>query len=78
MNLINRMIVSESNPKLNINGTVKGCECENCTTSKVENTTVEYPPLSEEEIERIIKERYDYKDKKTKKFIRKALKKTWR
>ena len=75
MNLINRMIVSESNPKLNINGTVKGCECENCTTSKVENTTVEYPPLSEEEIERIIKERYDYKDKKTKKFIRKALKK---
>jgi hypothetical protein len=75
MNLINRMIVSELNPKLNINGTVKGCECEECTTSKVENTTVEYSTLSEEEIEQIIKKRYLDKDEKTKKFIRNALRK---
>ena len=75
MNLINRMIASESNPKLNIDGTVKGCKCEECTNGRIENQTIEYPPLSEEEIERIIKERYDYKDEKTKKFIRKALRK---
>lgn len=73
MNLINRMIVSESNPKLNINGTVKGCECEECTNGGIENQTVEYPPLSEEEIEQIIKERYFNKDEKTKKFIRRVL-----
>ena len=75
MNLINRMIVSESNPKLNINGTVKGCECEECTNGGIENQTVEYPPLSEEEIEQIIKERYFNKDEKTKKFIRRVLRK---
>ena len=75
MNLINRMMISESNLKLNIDGSVKGCECKECTNPKVENQTVEYPSLTEEEIEQIIKERYDYKDEKTKTFIRKALRK---
>ena len=75
MNLMNRMMISESNPKLNINGTVKGCKCEECTNVRVENQIVEYPSLTEEEIEQIIKERYDSKDKKTKTFIRKALRK---
>jgi very-short-patch-repair endonuclease len=65
------MISSESNPKLNIDGTVKGCEYEECTNIQI----VKYPPLIEEEIEQIIKERYDYKDEKTKTFIRKALRK---
>lgn len=74
MNLINQIIKSESNPKLNINGTEKSCNCGNCKLI-IKNQTVEYPPLSEEEIERIVKERYDYKDEKTKKFIRKALRK---
>ena len=71
MNLMNRMMSSESNPKLNINKTVKGCEYEECTNIQI----IKYPPLIEEEIEQIIKERYDYKDEKTKTFIRKALRK---
>ena len=71
MNLMNRMISSESNPKLNINGTIKGCKCEECTNIQI----VEYPPLTEKEIEQIIEERYSYKDEKTKTFIRKALRK---
>ena len=78
MNLMNRMISSDSNPKLNINGTVKGCECEECKSVILQNEntniSVEYPSLSEEEeIEQIISERYSYKDEKTKNFIRKAL-----
>ena len=51
------------------------CDCEECTNVKLENQVVEYPSLTEEEIEQIIKERYEYKDDKTKKFIRKALRK---
>ena len=39
----------------------------------MENQTIEYPKLSEEEIEKIISERYSDKDEKTKTFIRKAL-----
>jgi very-short-patch-repair endonuclease len=52
------------------------CNCENCVSKNVksENQTVEYPKLSEEEIEQIISERYSDKDEKTKTFIRKALK----
>ena len=41
----------------------------------LKNQTVEYSSLSEEEIDKIINEQYDYKDEKTKKFIRKALRK---
>lgn len=50
---------------------------ENCISSenvKLENQ-INYYPLSEEEIERIILERYLDKDEKTKTFIRKALQK---
>lgn len=69
MNLMNRIMSYDKNK--NVEKEV--CECE-CTNSKTENQIIEYPPLSDEEIEQIIKERYDYKDKKTKTFIRKALK----
>ena len=66
MNLMNQMMSSESNPKLNINGTVKGCECEECIPSNEEiiknQALKEYPSLSEKEIEEIINERYFYKD----------------
>ena len=51
---------------------------ENCISSenvKLENQINYYPSLSEEEIERIILERYLDKDEKTKTFIRKALQK---
>lgn len=53
------------------------CNCENCVSKNVksENQTVEYPKLSEEEIEKIIFERYSDKDEKTKTFIKKALRK---
>ena len=51
------------------------CDCEKCANVKFENQTVEHLPLSEEEINQIIKERYSNKDEKTKKFIRKALRK---
>jgi very-short-patch-repair endonuclease len=43
--------------------------------NKVENQIIEYPSLSEEKIEQIIKEKYSNKDEKTKKFIKKALRK---
>lgn len=51
----------------------ENCNCTDYLMNKVENRFIEYPPLSEEEIEQIIKERYDYKDEKTKTFIKKAL-----
>ena len=68
MNSLTR-IMSYDKTKIN----QENCDCVECTT--VENQIVEYPPLSEEEIEQIINERYDYKDEKTKNFIRKALRK---
>ena len=73
MNLLNRMM---SYDKTKINQ--ENCNCKECiSTEKVksENQTVEYPKLSEEEIEQIINERYLDKDGKTKIFIRKALRK---
>ena len=54
------------------------CNCDECISvenTELKNQTVEYPKLSEEEIEQIIKERYSNKDEKTKIFIRKALRK---
>ena len=75
MNLIKQMMNSESNKKVNFGKPKieKVCNCKECTNSKVENRTVKYSPLTEEEIEQIIRERYNYKDEKTKTFIRKAL-----
>ena len=73
MNLLNR-IMSYDKTKLN----QENCNCEECVsvkTVKSENQIVEYPKLSEEEIEQIINERYFNKDEKTKTFIRKALRK---
>lgn len=63
MNLMNRMLSYDKTKNVN-----QKCDCERCV--KVENS-----PLTEEEIEQIIKKRYDYKDEKTKTFIRKALRK---
>ena len=74
MNLTNR-IMSYDKTKIK---NQENCNCEECVsveTPKSENQTVEYPKLSEEEIERIISERYSDKDGKTKTFIRKALRK---
>ena len=54
----------------------ENCNCEECVSvenAELKNQTVEYPKLSEEEIEKIISERYSDKDEKTKTFIRKAL-----
>ena len=54
----------------------ENCNCEECVSVEnveLENQTIEYPKLSEEEIEQIINERYFNKDEKTKTFIRKAL-----
>ena len=73
MNLLNR-IMSYDKTKLN----QENCNCEECVSSetvKLENQIVEYPKLSEDEIEQIINERYSDKDDKTKTFIRKALRK---
>ena len=73
MNLLNR-IMSYDKTKLN----QENCNCEECVSSetvKSENQIVEYPKLSEDEIEQIIFERYSDKDDKTKTFIRKALRK---
>ena len=53
----------------------ENCDCVECTIVEVKNQIVEYPPLSDEEIEQIIKERYFDKDEKTKIFIQKALRK---
>ena len=55
----------------------ESCNCEECVSAEkveLENQIVEYSKLSDEEIEQIINERYSDKDKKTKTFIRKALK----
>ena len=71
MNSLNRIMSYDKNKTVN----QENCDCIEFTNVKVENQIVEYPPLSDEEIEQIIKERYDYKDEKTKNFIRKALKK---
>ena len=54
------------------------CNCDECVSvenAELKNQMVEYPKLSDEEIEQIIKERYSDKDEKTKTFIRKALRK---
>ena len=54
----------------------ENCNCEECVSvenAELKNQTVEYPKLSEKEIEQIINERYFNKDEKTKTFIRKAL-----
>ena len=72
MNLMNRMM-SYDKTKLN-----QECNCDECVSvenAELKNQTVEYPKLSEEEIEQIIDERYSDKDEKTKTFIRKALRK---
>lgn len=65
MNVLNQIMSYDKNQE---------CNCGNCKPI-IEEQITEYPPLSEEEIEKIIKERYDYKDEKTKIFIRKALRK---
>ena len=73
MNSLTR-ILSYDKTKIN----QENCNCKECVSvenANLKNQTVEYPPLSEEEIEQIIKERYDYKDEKTKTFIKKALRK---
>lgn len=69
MNSLTR-IMSYDKTKIN-----QECNCNKCTNIEVENQTVEYPKLSEEEIEQIISKRYFNKDEKTKTFIRKALRK---
>ena len=53
----------------------ENCNCVECTTVEVENQIVGYPPLSDDEIEQIVNERYFNNDEKTKTFIRKALRK---
>lgn len=55
----------------------ENCDCKECVSEnlKLKNQTVEYPKLSEEEIEQIINERYSDKNEKTKTFIGKALRK---
>lgn len=73
MNLLNR-IMSYDKTRLN----QENCNCDKCVSTDIvtsENQIVEYPKLSEEEIEQIINERYSDKDDKTKTFIRKALRK---
>lgn len=73
MNLMNRMM---SYDKTKINQ--ENCNCKKCVSAEnvdLKNQIVEYPKLSEEEIEQIINERYFNKDDKTKTFIRKALRK---
>ena len=73
MNSLTR-IMSYDKTKIN----QENCNCEECVsvkTVKSENQIVEYPKLSDEEIEQIINERYFNKDEKTKTFIRKALRK---
>lgn len=72
MNLLNQIMSYE---KIK-NDTQENCNCSECIsieTLNSNNQIIEYPKLSEEEIEKIISERYSYKDEKTKKFISKAL-----
>ena len=70
MNLLNRMMSYDKTKNVN-----QKCDCEKCVNVKSENQIVEYPKLSEEEIEQMISERYFDKDEKTKNFIKKALRK---
>ena len=74
MNLLNR-IMSYDKTKLENKEQCNCVECVSVKTVKSENQIVEYPKLSEDEIEQIIFERYSDKDDKTKTFIRKALRK---
>ena len=48
------------------------CNCVKCTNDE-ENQIVKYPPLTDEEIEQIIKERYSDRDENTKIFIKQSL-----
>ena len=71
MNSLNR-IMSYDKTKIK---NQENCNCEECISVKnteLENQ-IEYPKLSEEEIEQIISERCSDKDEKTKKFIRESL-----
>ena len=64
MSLMNRMMSYDKTKNVN-----QKCDCEECISTenvKSENQIVEYPKLSEEEIEQIIFERYSDKDEKTK------------
>ena len=73
MNSLTR-IMSYDKTKLN----QENCNCDECVSvenAELKNQIIEYPKLSEEEIEKIIFERYSDKDEKTKTFIRKALRK---
>ena len=70
MNLLTRIISYDKKKTAKEN-----CDCVECTNNKIENQSLEYSSLSDEEIEQIIKEQYGYKDDKTKTFIRKALRK---
>ena len=73
MNLLTRIISYDKTKIKN-----QECNCDECISvenTELKNQTVEYPKLSEEEIEKIIFERYSDKDEKTKTFIRKALRK---
>ena len=74
MNLLNRMMSYDKTKNEN----QKSCNCKEYVSAEnveLENQIIEYPKLSEEEIEQIISERYSDKDEKTKTFIRKALRK---
>ena len=53
MNLLNRMMSYDKTKNVN-----QKCDCEKCVNVKSENQIVEYPKLSEEEIEQMISERY--------------------
>ena len=71
MNSLNR-IMSYDKTKIK---NQENCNCKECISVKnteLENQ-IEYPKLSEEEVEQIISERYSDKDEKTKKFIRESL-----
>ena len=66
MNLLNQMMSYDKTK-----GNQEKCNCAECVSSEnveLKNQTVEYPKLSEEEIEQIISERYLNKDEKTKTF----------
>lgn len=53
----------------------ENCNCDSAENVDLKNQIIEYPKLSEKEIEQIISERYSNKDEKTKTFIKKALRK---
>ena len=74
MNSLTR-IISYDKTKIKNQESCNCVECVSVENAELKNQTVEYPKLSEEEIEKIIFERYSDKDEKTKNFIRKALRK---